>query len=345
VTTTPPSRTSPSVYVSSERCRAGGDGLVVTGRGSVTTRHLPHVSNIIGILYHPIICQKQRSHTVIMPWSHHSHSGQFCGHATSTLESVVQTAIARGMTIFCLTEHMPRNAIDFYPDEDVHHDEASLARLYDDFYQEARRLQTAYAGDIAIFVGFEAEWIRESSLALIEGLLFKHKVDLFIGSVHHVHTIPIDYDTAFYHKARAVAGGTDEKLYEDYFDAQYAMLQALRPPVIGHFDLIRLKSDDPDRSFRTWPGVWGRVERNLTLAAEYGAVLELNSSSLRKGMAEAYPQVEICRVGQGHRDRVGRCQINKQHVWMALTASYRRFESWGAASPSQTTVTALSTLV
>lgn len=232
-----------------------------------------------------------------MPWSHHSHSGQFCGHANSTLESVVQTAIARGMTVLCLTEHMPRNAIDFYPEEDLQHDEASLARLYDDFYQEARRLQRTYAEVIAIFVGFEAEWIRESSLALIEGLLGKHKVDLFIGSVHHVHTIPIDYDTAFYHKARMIAGGTDEKLFEDYFDAQYAMLQALRPPVIGHFDLIRLKSDNPDRSFRAWPSVWSRVERNLMFAVEYGGVMELNSSSLRKGMAEAYPQVEICRVG------------------------------------------------
>lgn len=53
-----------------------------------------------------------------MPFSHHSHSGQFCsGHAKDSLEEVVQKAIAQGMRVFCLTEHMPRDEIDFYPEE------------------------------------------------------------------------------------------------------------------------------------------------------------------------------------------------------------------------------------
>lgn len=52
-----------------------------------------------------------------MPFSHHSHSGQFCGHATDTLEEMIQTAITRRMTVFALTEHMPREQADLYPDE------------------------------------------------------------------------------------------------------------------------------------------------------------------------------------------------------------------------------------
>lgn len=53
-----------------------------------------------------------------MPFSHHSHSGQFCpGHAKSLLEEVIQTAIARKMQLFCLSEHMLRLKEDFYPDE------------------------------------------------------------------------------------------------------------------------------------------------------------------------------------------------------------------------------------
>ncbi|KAK5107458.1 hypothetical protein LTR62_001256 [Meristemomyces frigidus] len=228
-----------------------------------------------------------------MPWSHHSHSGQFCGHATNTLEEVVQTAVHKGMTTLCLTEHIARAEEDFYPEEAEHHTQASLAKLYDSFYHEARRLQKAYASQITIFVGFEAEWIREGSLTIIQELLATYPVDLFVGSVHHVHTIPIDYDHDFYYKARDVAGGSDERIFEDYFDAQLAMLQALKPPVVGHFDLIRLKSDEPDRSFKTWPGVWRKIVRNLEFAASYGGVLELNSSSLRKGMKECYPQVEV----------------------------------------------------
>jgi histidinol-phosphatase (PHP family) len=53
-----------------------------------------------------------------MPFSHHSHSGQFCpGHAKNLLEEVIQAAIAHKMWVFCLTEHMPRSKEDFYPEE------------------------------------------------------------------------------------------------------------------------------------------------------------------------------------------------------------------------------------
>lgn len=231
-----------------------------------------------------------------MPFSHHSHSGQFCGHAANTLEEVVQRAIALGMTTFCMTEHMPRQLADFYPEEIDSHSEASLSKLFDDFYIEARRLQKAYADQIQLFVGFEGEWIRPESLALINDVLEKHAVDMFVGSVHHVHTVPIDFDLPLYHKARDLGDGTDERIFADYFDSQYEMLQALKPPVVAHFDLIRLKSDDPERSFKTWPKIWEKIERNLEFIASYGGIVELNSSSLRKGMSEPYPQVEICKV-------------------------------------------------
>lgn len=233
-----------------------------------------------------------------MPWSHHSHSGQFCGHATNTLEEVVQTAISKNMSTFCMTEHIARQECDFYPGEGDVHTQASLAKLYDDFYHEARRLQKKYTDQIQLLIGFEGEWIRDYSFGLIQDLLEKYEVDIFVGSVHHVHTVPIDYDLAMYHKARDVAGGTDEQIFNDYFDSQFEMLKALKPPLVGHFDLIRLNSDQPDLSFKTWPAIWEKILRNLKFVAEYGGVLELNSSALRKGMSEAYPQSEICKVSE-----------------------------------------------
>ena len=53
-----------------------------------------------------------------MPFSHHSHSGQFCKHAKGTLEEVVQEAIRQRFQLFCLTEHVPRyREEDLYPEE------------------------------------------------------------------------------------------------------------------------------------------------------------------------------------------------------------------------------------
>jgi histidinol-phosphatase (PHP family) len=178
-----------------------------------------------------------------------------------------------------------------------HHPNAeSLVALMDQFYEEASRLKVKYQSQIQLPIGFESEWIRPSSRDLIQTLQKKHRFDFFIGSVHHVHTIPIDFNLGMYHEARRKSGDSDERLFEDYFDAQYDMLQALKPPIVGHFDLIRLYSDDPERDFRQWSGVWSRIVRNLRFVASYGGLLELNSSALRKGMNEPYPQIEICRV-------------------------------------------------
>lgn len=145
-------------------------------------------------------------------------------------------------------------------------------------------------------IGFETEWIRPRTLELVKNLQKKYQFDMFVGSVHHVHTIPIDFDKPMYESARTLSGGSDERLFEDYFDSQYEMLQALKPPVVGHFDLIRLFSKDPNGSFQGWDGVWSRITRNLQFVADYKGLLELNSSALRKGMAEPYPKVEICKV-------------------------------------------------
>ncbi|KAI1977905.1 hypothetical protein LOZ53_003435 [Ophidiomyces ophidiicola] len=232
-----------------------------------------------------------------MPFSHHSHSGQFCpGHAKDSLEEVIQTAIAKKMRIFCLSEHMPRHNEDLYPEEvgtvtlDTMLENEAL------YFKEATRLREKYQDKLNIPIGFECDWIRPPSLELIKSSLDKYPFDFFIGSVHHVHTVPIDYDKELYSQARQLAGGTDEKLFEDYFDSQYKLLVELKPPVIGHFDLIRLMSDDPNGSFQQWPQIWQKILRNLDFIAGYGGIMELNSASLRKGMTEPYPKAEICKV-------------------------------------------------
>lgn len=157
-------------------------------------------------------------------------------------------------------------------------------------------MRKKYKDQIKLLIGFEAEWIRVSTLGLIKRLQAKHDFDYFIGSVHHVLTVPIDYDRARYEEVRQLVGGSDEDVFEEYFEAQYAMLRQLKPRLVGHFDLIRLFSDEPDGSFKRWDGIWAKIVRNLELIASYGGVLELNSSAFRKGMSEPYPKVEICEV-------------------------------------------------
>ncbi|KAL7627279.1 hypothetical protein AAE478_001468 [Parahypoxylon ruwenzoriense] len=246
-----------------------------------------------------------------MAFTMHSHSGQFCpGHAKDQLEDIVKHAISLGYTTMGLTEHMPRTSLeDLYPEE-LDDPEGSLAALFprhEAYLLEAQRLQRAYASQIHILIGFEGEWLRPEAygpLILGPQLAGHSAVDYFVGSLHHVAGVPIDYDSCYYAHALAAASheGTEEAAYARYFDEQYSMLTALRPRVVGHFDLIRLLSSDPSRDIQAvWPVVWERVYRNLSFVAGYGGWLECNSSALRKGLAEPYPArsiaVEWLRLG------------------------------------------------
>ncbi|KFA77675.1 hypothetical protein S40288_02708 [Stachybotrys chartarum IBT 40288] len=229
-----------------------------------------------------------------MAFTMHSHSGQFCpGHAVDQLEDIIQHAIKLGFKTMGLTEHMPRyEERDLYPEErNVPPEEAIqvLDTRHSAYILEAQRLQALYSAQIHIIIGFEAEFIRPSYTAPVQALAAAAPVDYFIGSVHHVHSIPIDYDAARFARAVAASGGSEERLYEDYYDLQHEMLTALRPRVVGHFDLIRLLGREPGRDVRLWKGVWERVRRNLAVVREMGGWLECNTAALRKGLDEPYP--------------------------------------------------------
>ncbi|EJD41542.1 histidinol phosphate phosphatase H [Auricularia subglabra TFB-10046 SS5] len=230
--------------------------------------------------------------------SHHSHSGQFCRHAAGQLEDVVKTAIERGFTVYGLSEHMPRyRPQDLYPEES----DLSITALEDTFRQfisEARRLKQVYKDRISLLVGLETEHIISSDLDDLQRLLDSvGGVDYMVGSVHHAGEIPIDFDEPTFQRALLSASPSGdeavrwEALCCQYFDAQYELLQRVRPTIIGHFDLCRLYR--PSYAFAQHASVWTRVRRNVEFAVSYGALFEANAAAFRKGWSAAYPGPDV----------------------------------------------------
>lgn len=164
------------------------------------------------------------------------------------------------------------------------------------YLQEALRLREKYHTKINIIIGFEGEWIRRQYGSTIRTLAHDPAVDFFVGSVHHVHGIPIDHNADLYNRAMKLSGGTTEGLYADYYQLQFEMLVELKPKVVGHFDLIKLLSADPAQSPKEHESVWEKMQRNLKFIAEYGGLIEINSSGLRKGLPEPYPGRIICEA-------------------------------------------------
>ena len=185
-------------------------------------------------------------------------------------------------------------------------------------------MQSKYADKIHILIGFEGEWIRPEYGSLMKDLAKDPIIDYFVGSIHHVHGMPIDYDRQTYDNAIRVclqnhsgesaeaqpglvgdATATGERaLYAAYYDQQYEMLTWLKPRVVGHFDLIRLLSMDFERDVKAmWPDVWCKMVRNLAVVVEYGGWLECNTSALRLELSEPYPGRAVAEVSKCEVDR------------------------------------------
>jgi len=169
-------------------------------------------------------------------------------------------------------------------------------KQYEDFLDEAHRLKALYAGQITLLVGIETEYITPLDLDGLEALLGRvgDRVEYMVGSVHHVQSVPIDFDVETYEKAVGLFASAEEGLFGDYFEAQHGLLKRFKPEVVGHFDLCRLFR--PEMKLKDYPEVWDKVVRNIRYAVEYGAVFEINAAAFRKKWNTAYPAEDILKV-------------------------------------------------
>lgn len=245
---------------------------------------------------------------------HGGHSGEFCSHATDTLEEIILKYIQSGFEWVGITEHIyPLSNQLRYPDEVVADiDVTTLAARFSQYMRICRALQEKYIDRITIFTGFETESYTGYK-EFIPSMIQQFKPDYVVGSVHHIpvydpsndqiEDICIDYSKDNYNRAasllnesydlgeRFAFSGID-KLYCQYFDIQYEMIQHIEPAVVGHFDLIRIFDKDyPERI--TEPVIWERIARNLELIKKKNLIMDFNLRALTKGASEPYISAPI----------------------------------------------------
>src|SRR5690348_7938382 len=104
--------------------------------------------------------------------------------------------------------------------------------MYDQFLQEAARLQHKYASEICLLIGLETEYFDLKSIEYVkllrqpnrqsnwkaihpsnneggsnESHLFLPQVQYIVGSLHHIHGIPLDFSPELYLNALDKVGG------------------------------------------------------------------------------------------------------------------------------------------
>lgn len=248
------------------------------------------------------------------PWRvslHGGHSGEFCGHASGTLEEVLEAAVAAGFTVFGLSEHAPRSEPRFlYPEEVAQGwDVARLAADFAAYAEASRRLVERFAGRLTVLRGFEAEAVPAASWAAeMAEHRRRHGFEYVVGSIHYVDEVQIDGRPEGL--AELIAGrGSLEAVAVAYYEALAAMVEALAPEVVGHFDLVR-KLAAPFGSVDT-PAARRAAERALEAVAAAGAILDVNTAGLRTGVGHPYPAPWI--VGRAREMGIGFCFGDDSH--------------------------------
>ena len=218
---------------------------------------------------------------------HGGHSGQFCHHATDSLEEIIQLYIAKKFPWVGVTEHAPAISEQLlYPDQK----KAGLSpefqfKRFGKYMRECRQLQQKYSSEIEIFAAMEIETYSGYE-QFVPYLLNTFQPDYIVGSVHFVADMGFDYSKEQYDQTVKAVGGI-VPLYCKYFDLQYKMIKLLKPSVVGHFDLIRIF--DPNYKERILlPEIMERIRRNLQLIADLDLIMDFNLRSLLKGADEPY---------------------------------------------------------
>jgi histidinol-phosphatase (PHP family) len=215
------------------------------------------------------------------PWMvslHGGHSGEFCDHAKGTLREILESAVAKGFSVYGVTEHAPRIEPRFlYPEEvAMGWDVAKVCNDFERYAAELRALADEFAPRMMVLRGFEAEVVpSDHYIEVMGGLRDRLEFDYVVGSVHFVDDIIIDYTREVYAQAAARFGGI-EPLAIRYYQLVNEMVRALNPEVVGHFDIIRRYAASPAET--ETPAVREVAMVALDAIAGCGAILDMNTA-------------------------------------------------------------------
>ena len=259
---------------------------------------------------------------------HGGHSGEFCRHAGSTLEEILETAARRGFTTYGVSEHGPKER-----ERDLQDDEQGLTpedtqAIFRRYTERALELRGRLEGRLEVLVGFETDMVPPDRWpAFMAEIRSWAAFDYIVGSVHHVGEWPIDVSVELFEQACDAYGGRDA-LDRAYFDQVAELVTTLRPEVAGHLDLIRLcQGDQPAFAAGTWP----HIERALEAVRAAGSLLDVNAATVRKRAGPVYPLPPILERAREMEIGVtlGDDSHGPDHVGLGLEESVRAIGAAG----------------
>ena len=206
----------------------------------------------------------------------HMHCG-FSNDSETRPEDMVESAIAKGLSVICFTDHYDKDNLD-WGDEAIFDVES--------YFQKMIALQEEYRDRIDIRIG--AEIGMQPYLAeYYQNFMAQHPFDFVIGSVHSVleHDVALD----FFQKH------SDPEGYKIYFEEMLQDVQKIKSyDVLGHLDYIVRYSNQGSKGFNL-NDYMDIIEEILKQVIAHGKGIEMNMSGLKDGLGAPHPQPEIIK--------------------------------------------------
>jgi len=208
----------------------------------------------------------------------HTHT-YLCKHADGAAEDYVRAAIDRGLSMIGCTDHAPM------PDDYDEKHRMNFEQFHAVYKPAVLELREKYKGVIDVKFGVEGDffpgtedWVRDFHAA--------NDFDYVIGSVHYLGEWGFD-NPVFVHKYDEA---NIDEIYERYFDHIRRSAESGLFDIIGHCDLVKKFGHRPTRNMDEI------VRETMKAVKASGIVVEINTSGLRKPVAEMYPSENILKI-------------------------------------------------
>ena len=212
-------------------------------------------------------------------WDCHMHSS-FSADSETPMEDMIQTAVDKGLTGICFTEHLDPD----YPETPENLDFSLDIPAY---RQRLFELADAFRDQISVNFGIELG-LQPHLSESFSGLLKEIPFDFVIGSSHVVHGYDPYYPSYF-------AGRKESACYMEYFESILENIAAFdKMDVYGHIDYVVRYGPNQNRqySYGRYKEILDEILRTL-IRKNIG--IELNTGGYHYGLGEPNPCVNVIR--------------------------------------------------
>ncbi|VAY87287.1 Histidinol-phosphatase [hydrothermal vent metagenome] len=203
----------------------------------------------------------------------HNHT-PLCNHATGTIDEYIQKAIKSNISYFGFSDHAPMNFDKEY--------RMDISDCYN-YENNVLKYKEKYKNNINILLAYEVDYIYN----YLEDRILNANVDYLIGSVHFIKEWGFDNPKFIKeYKNRNI-----DDIWQDYFDSIEQMANSGYFNIVGHLDLIKVFNFLPKKDIKSI------AKKSIIAIKKNNMIVEVNSSGLRKPVAEQYPSrqlLELC---------------------------------------------------